>query len=82
MWKSYDDYNSDFILWYKQLRQDLFEKIKEDSGVDVAALYKEYSVFENEKDHIANASLKWNDTEKNNFLLERTDYLYMKVKIE
>lgn len=69
-------YNEQFLSEYEAIRTELFERISAASGVDVAAAFADYSMVTVASGKAtANASLKWNDADKNLFYLERTDYL-------
>jgi len=68
-------YNDVFIKENEIIKGKLFEGIKKSCGTDAKTYYDSYSVFSDYEKRIVNASMKWNEEDKNLFCLERTDYL-------
>ena len=72
-------YNAVFLKENEIIKEKLFDGIKKSCGVDVKKYYDSYSVFSDYQKRIVNASMKWNEKDKNSFCLERTDYLDFKL---
>lgn len=72
-------YNNYFVTEYKKLREKLFDGISSSCAVDVKTYYNSYSIFSDTDSKVVNASMIWNNSEKNRFYLERTDYLEFNI---
>ena len=75
------EHNAEYLNNYKMLRDSLFEYVSQSSGIDVAYYFAEYEIINADSDKAElSATMKWNDAEKNDFLIGRVEFFGNMVK--
>ena len=67
------EYNAEYLENYKTLREKLFSFVSANTGTDIKTYFNDYKITNSETELCA--SMKWNDSNKNKFLLERAEFL-------
>lgn len=72
--------NQPFLDVYKEIRRAFFAMLAENGASVIEKSYLEYDMFSDGASTKANASFKWLESDKREFLLERTEFLTQQLE--